>query len=379
MVKTIGVTAGLTSLLNGSADFVMADLYDFTLNGGAHLRYSGGPVAITTPGGGAAPAATWALGPTFTRGRISTKLGIEVATFDITIESSAPIVANVIAATAAGNAVLQFPALPAGLELGMGVRDATHPTVIPSTATVLSISGNNVTLSQNATGAGVSAGDQIAFTKDTVNGVPWTQYVLGLGLDSATLVLYRAFMPAWGAAVTGTLIMFSGRVTSVKDVGDTSMTMTVSSWLVLTNVNMGPDVFQAPCLNALYDASCTLSKAAFTLTTGAVTGGVSTTGFQSTFAPSATPADDYYTQGQITFTSGPNNGLSRAVKKFLNASGAFTLVVPLPVAPGIGDTFSASAGCDLSMATCKNKFNNLINFRGTPFVPPPITGFQAVG
>ncbi len=293
MTKTIGATTALTSLLNSGTDFVMADLYSFTTNGGTTLNYSGAPAPLTFSG------VTWQLGPALERGKISTKLGVEVATLEITISS-----------------------------------------------------GPN----------------------DTVNGVPWVQFILGLGLDNGTLVLHRAFLANWAAPYTivGTLIAFSGRVTSIKDVSDTSMTMTVSSWLVLTNVNMGPDVFQAPCLNTLYDGACLANKASFT-TTGAVAGSAMTT---TSFDTNLTAADAYYSQGQMTFTSGANAGLSRAVKAYLNAAGAITLVLPLPAAPAAGDAFTISAGCDLTMATCTSRFNNLIHFRGQPFTPPAITAAQ---
>jgi len=291
MTKTIGATPALTSLLNSGSDFAMADLYSITLNGGTVLNWSGAAIPISFG------ATTWSLGPALTRGKLTSKLGVEVATLDITVNAG-----------------------PA----------------------------------------------------DTVNGVALIPFILGLGLDNATLVLYRAFLPAWGQPVTGTLITFSGRITSIKDVSDTAMTLTVSSWLVLTNVNIGPDVFQAPCLNTLYDGACMANRASFT-TTGAVSGsGGSVSGFNT----GLTAADSYYSQGQLTFTSGANAGLSRAVKTYVNASGAITLVLPLPAAPANGDAFTISAGCDLTMATCQSRFSNLIHFRGQPFTPPPITGVQ---
>ena len=44
---------------------------------------------------------------------------------------------------------------------------------------------------------------------------------------------------------------------------------------------------------------------------------------------------------------------------------------PLPFAPAPGDTFNVAFGCDHTQATCQSKFNNLVNFRGFPYVPPP--------
>jgi len=47
------------------------------------------------------------------------------------------------------------------------------------------------------------------------------------------------------------------------------------------------------------------------------------------------------------------------------------LVRPLPNIPQPGDTFTAWPGCDKIMATCKNRYNNLINFGGMPYAPQP--------
>ena len=193
-------------------------------------------------------------------------------------------------------------------------------------------------------------------------------FIRGSGLDGARVRLDRAYLTAWTPphAVVGTVNAFQGRVTSIKDISRSDATVTVSSDLVLLNANVTPDYFQAPCLNSLYDSACTLNKASYT-TPGAVTGASATTGFNTNLAA----VDGYYTQGQITFTSGVNSGLTRTIKSYLNASGAITLAFPLPNAPGSGDGFTVAAGCDFTMATCSGRFSNLIHFRGQPFTPPP--------
>ena len=34
----------------------------------------------------------------------------------------------------------------------------------------------------------------------------------------------------------------------------------------------------------------------------------------------------------------------------------------------VGDYYEIYAGCDKTLATCKEKFNNVINFRGEPYI-----------
>jgi uncharacterized phage protein (TIGR02218 family) len=285
-----GTPGATLALLNGGAPFVMADLWAITLNGGGVIRWHGAGVPASLAFNGQ----TYAKGPAIDRGKISTKLGVEVATIDATI--------------AAG----------------------------PS---------------------------------DLINGAPLIPFAQGRGFDGATVILYRAFLASWAPpyAVVGAVIAFSGRVTALKDVSRAKFTMTVSAWTVLLNVNMGPDVFQAGCLNTHYDADCTLTpvNVAGIVASGAPTGQL--------FNTNLTNADHYFDKGTLTFTSGVNSGLSRAVQIYLNASGSMAFGFGFPVAPAPGDTFNAVRGCLLTMADCTAQ-SNLIHFRGQPFTPPAIQG-----
>jgi len=88
--------------------------------------------------------------------------------------------------------------------------------------------------------------------------------------------------------------------------------------------------------------------------------------------PPGMSSDGYFTKGVITFTSGANNGLSRRIN--LYTTGNIQVSPGFPSAPAAGDTFSAVAGCDKTVATCTGKFNNVIHFGGQPYVPEPETG-----
>ncbi|QUN28702.1 DUF2163 domain-containing protein [Cupriavidus sp. KK10] len=75
----------------------------------------------------------------------------------------------------------------------------------------------------------------------------------------------------------------------------------------------------------------------------------------------------YFAYGKVTFTSGDNAGYSAEVKAF--APGFVTVALPFPFPVEPGDTYTISAGCDRTFGTCKNRFNNVVNFRGEPYVP----------
>lgn len=191
--------------------------------------------------------------------------------------------------------------------------------------------------------------------------------------DGAELTYLGAFWPLGSGYAnpivpTGTIIKFVGRVAEV-DAGRSKTTFTVNSHLELLNQNMPRNLWQATCVNTLYDASCTLNMASFAVSGSAATG---STGI--TINATMSPATGYFDLGQITFTSGVNNGISRTVKTYIKGSpGTLSLISPFPNAPAASDTFNAYPGCDKLEGTCANKFANLTNFKGFPFVPEQAT------
>lgn len=209
-----------------------------------------------------------------------------------------------------------------------------------------------------------------ALDSDLINGSPIIGFIAGHGLDGASVKLEAAYAPDWNSPITGTIIRFAGKVTSIGSILGATAMLTVSAWTVLLNASAPRNLYQGGCLRTLYDAGCTLLPSSFSAA------GTVTTGGTGSFVSGLTAAAGYYAQGRLVFTSGPNNGISRTVKSY-DGAGGFVLVRPLPVACAVGDTFTAYAGCDLAKATCLSKFNNLIHHKATPFVPVPITALGA--
>ncbi|WP_439891607.1 DUF2163 domain-containing protein [Ralstonia sp. 25C] len=75
----------------------------------------------------------------------------------------------------------------------------------------------------------------------------------------------------------------------------------------------------------------------------------------------------YFAYGTVTFLTGANAGYSTEVKSF--APGVVTVALPFPFPVSAGDTYTIVAGCDRTFGTCKTRFNNVVNFRGEPYVP----------
>jgi uncharacterized phage protein (TIGR02218 family) len=211
-----------------------------------------------------------------------------------------------------------------------------------------------------------------ALPTDLINGKPIIPFIVGHGLDGATVKLERMFAPTWLLPVTGSVIRFAGKVTSIGSIQGATAKLTVSSWMILLDASLPRNLYQAGCLHTLYDTGCTLNPATFS-----AAGTISTGGTTSLATSLAAPAVNDYALGRIVFTSGPNSGISRTVRSN-DGAGGIVLVQPLPVASTIGDAFTIYKGCDLIQSTCSAKFNNLPNFKATPFVPLPTAAMGGV-
>lgn len=199
---------------------------------------------------------------------------------------------------------------------------------------------------------------------DLINGVPVIQFISSHGFDGSNVRLDRAFAADWSSPIVGSINKFSGRVTSVHSIKGAEAMLTVSSWMILLNAGAPRNLFQSGCLRTLYDAGCGLLPDNFKAT------GSASSGTKSSFSSSVSNAADYFSQGRVVFSTGPNAGVSRMIATY-DGSGNFTVIPELPFPVSSGDQFSVYAGCDLAMGTCLSKFNNLSKFRGTPFVPLP--------
>lgn len=198
---------------------------------------------------------------------------------------------------------------------------------------------------------------------DMVNSMTFLKTCAAGMMDGASLVMRRAFFDNTGFNI-GSFINFSGRIADMH-MTRSEVSMTVKSDLELLNVKLPRNLYQAGCLNTLYDGNCGLSRAAWGVA------GTVTSATKTTLNCGISNAAGYFDLGYIVFNTGALAGVRRTVKSYGTYN--FTLLNPLPSAPAIGDTFTAYAGCDHSQATCTSKFSNVIHFRGFPYIPVPET------
>jgi uncharacterized phage protein (TIGR02218 family) len=275
----------LIALLSSSTQFVMADLYTFTLVGGNVLRYSAAPTAIVANG------FTFSVGPKFERSKTSTVIGTQVDELDI--------------------------------------------KVYPETT------------------------DQIGET-------PWLQAAWQGQLDGALLQLDRAFMPSYGDTSPGTVVLFAGRISDI-DCSRTGIDMKCRSHLELLNIQMPRRLWQSSCTHVFGDAMCQFNRTTLQASFACLSGSTET---QILSTINATPAG-LYIQGTIFGLTGANAGDGRTVAGMSSGNVSVRLAFLSP--PMVGDQFQLLPGCDRSITTCTNVFNNAIHFGGMPYIPTPET------
>lgn len=194
-----------------------------------------------------------------------------------------------------------------------------------------------------------------------LEGLQWSEAALGGALDGARVVIERIFFSDWATPV-GAVVIFSGRVSDVSG-SRSAVKVDVKSDIELLNVSSPRNIYQAGCMRTLYDGGCKVNREKFTVN-GRVTAN-STTGTE--LACNLTQADGWFNQGVIKFTSGRNAGLSRTVKEHKGGRLSFALRLPFP--PQSGDVFKIYPGCDKRQETCGKKFDNIVHFRGFPYIP----------
>jgi uncharacterized phage protein (TIGR02218 family) len=278
-------SAALIALLRNSDQFIMADLYTFTLVGGSVLRYSAAPTALSANG------YNFALGPKFERSKTKVVIGTQVDELDVKV----------------------------------------YPE-----------------------------------TTDLIGAVPFVEAAWQGQLDGALLQLERAFMPNYGDTSPGTVVLFAGRISDI-DCSRTGIDIKCRSHLELLNIQMPRRLWQSACTHVFGDAMCQFDRSSLQATFSAAAGST-----QAQIATTISPSPpNLYIQGTIIGVTGENAGSSRTIA---NMDGGWVYVkLAFLSSVVVGDQFQLLPGCDRTIATCTNVFNNSIHFGGFPFIPTPET------
>jgi uncharacterized phage protein (TIGR02218 family) len=199
-----------------------------------------------------------------------------------------------------------------------------------------------------------------ALSSDAIN-----EADLAAGLyDNAGIEIWRA---NWGAPEQRVLIR-KGNLGQVKR-GRTAFQAEVRGLAHLLNQPAGR-AYGYSCDADLGDARCTIDL------TNPLYRGVGTVTAISdarrfTVSGLDAFADQWFSGGKLTWTSGANATRAMEVKRHGVAGVGVTIELwqAMSESAAIGDVFVVTAGCDKQFATCKTKFANAVNYRGFPYMP----------
>ncbi|MEO1456786.1 MAG: DUF2163 domain-containing protein [Pseudomonadota bacterium] len=182
--------------------------------------------------------------------------------------------------------------------------------------------------------------------------------------DSAEVRLYLVF---WEAPETR-LLSSVGTIGELRRVGDAFEAEIVGRSEAL-NRPFGR-AFLATCDRRLGDGGCgvDLADPAYS-----AIGTVATLQSTSAFEAEGLAAFEtgFFDDGRLVWETGANAGAEARVRRHAAFESAVQIETWLsaPLELVVGDSFRVEAGCDKRMATCRDRFANLANFRGFPHIP----------
>lgn len=176
--------------------------------------------------------------------------------------------------------------------------------------------------------------------------------------DGAALEIWRV---NW-ASPEARVLMRKGALGEVKR-GKSAFSAEIRGAAAALNQPLGR-VFGHSCDAVLGDARCTITPASVAVTIAAV---------RNARIFTVTGAEGYASDwfASLAFSSGANKGAMAEIKRHRVAGGIVTIELWLAPSETLspGDGLMLTQGCDKEFATCKNKFSNTVNFRGSPYMP----------
>lgn len=206
---------------------------------------------------------------------------------------------------------------------------------------------------------------------DTIQNKTYPWLFLFGRFDGAVITRDRYFAQTWGNGNTttdwvGCTRMFSGKLSTIDEIGRSYVKFKVKSDLVYLNIQMPRALYQPSCIHTVYDAGCTLDR--MTKQTLGTFGAGST---QRTIYWAGAAA--VHQGGTFWVVSGAGVTMVRTIGAVVVGS-SLTLNNPLEELPSIGTQFEVYEGCDRTLARC-TVLNNTANHKAFPFTPIAETSF----
>lgn len=180
---------------------------------------------------------------------------------------------------------------------------------------------------------------------------------------------FRVFQVDWSDPTLGTKPMRKGHLGKVTMRRQTFIAELLG---LMKGLDTAIGTFTQPnCRNNLGDAKCKVSMASRTVT-GTIDA-CDTSDYVTLTDAARTEAALTYDEGVITFDDGPAAGLDFEVKSYTVGQIVLKLPVPYDVT---GSAYTMTEGCIRSLAVCRDRFSNVVNFNGEPHLRGPDVAAQ---
>ncbi len=159
------------------------------------------------------------------------------------------------------------------------------------------------------------------------------------------------------------VLLFDGEVSDTK-IDEAVITLRCTT-LDFLNTELPKRELQVACNWQLYGPHCGLSLSDWTVT---AFGESSASTPDKIISPAfLVGATQHFRGGFVVGLCGHNAGLTKHVTNHLGAQ--ISVLPPFPFDWEAIDSVTVAPGCDHNLADCKNKFNNLDNYGGFPYIP----------
>lgn len=130
------------------------------------------------------------------------------------------------------------------------------------------------------------------------------------------------------------------------------------------------DVSGRTCRHTLGDPGCAVALGEYVYNDVEVNGVTDRRNFDAFDAGiPGSLGDDWFALGTITWISGANAGHRSEVRSYTDTGRAFELQEETPFDIAASDVFEVTPGCDRLRTTCRDKFSNVLNYGGDPYIP----------
>jgi uncharacterized phage protein (TIGR02218 family) len=184
---------------------------------------------------------------------------------------------------------------------------------------------------------------------------------LALGLFDGAEV--EILLLNWADPAAGSVILLAGLLGEVRTEGN-RYRAEIRSLSQRLQQTIGRSIMPECDVVEFADARCGLNAASYQVTSTVDT----VTAERLAFTDAGLAGDaGIYTHGKLEWLTGANAG--RVCHVAAHSAGAVQLTTPTPYRFQAGDQYRITQGCDRRMSTCRDRFGNLVNFRGFPHVP----------